>query len=261
MTNAATVLYAAHNGVATLTLNRPEVYNALNAQLFDELMSGLRQAERDPAVRCVVITGTGKAFSSGQDLRDVPLDGNAAGMIGEILRTRYNPLVLKLRALGKPVIAAVNGVAAGAGMSLALACDLRIAAADARFSAAFVKIGLIPDCGMTYFLPRLVGPNRALRLALTGETIDADTAYAWGLVEEVAPPEGFDAAVATLAETLARGPALAMSLIKRSLHYADGATLEQALAYEAQAQQVAGAHPDLHEGVAAFRAKRAAQFD
>jgi 2-(1,2-epoxy-1,2-dihydrophenyl)acetyl-CoA isomerase len=260
MTNQPTVLTGVSNGVATLTLNRPDVFNALNAQLFDELMAALRQAERDAAVRCIVITGTGKAFCSGQDLREIPLDQTAATMIGERLRTRYNPLVLKLRTLGKPVIAAVNGVAAGAGLSLALACDLRIAAVEARFSAAFVKIGLIPDCGMTYFLPRLVGPNRAMRLALTGETIDAETALAWGMVEEVAPSEGFAAAVDALTTALAQGPALAQSLIKRSLIHADGATLEQMLEYEAQAQQVVGAHPDFHEGVAAFRAKRPAQF-
>ncbi len=260
MTNTPTVIYAVDNGVATLTLHRPDVYNALNAQLFDDLMAALRQAERDAAVRCLVITGTGKAFCSGQDLREVPLDDSAATMIGDRLRTRYNPLVLKLRTLGKPVIAAVNGVAAGAGLSLALACDLRIATADALFSAAFVKIGLIPDCGMTYFLPRLVGPSRALRLAFSGETIDAATALAWGLVEEVAPPEGFHAAVAALTSSLASGPAVALSLIKRSFIHADGSTLEQTLEYEAQAQQIAGAHPDFPEGVAAFRAKRPAQF-
>lgn len=260
MTDASTVLYAVHNGVATLTLNRPDVFNALNAQLFDELMAALRQAERDPAVRCIVITGTGKAFCSGQDLREVPIDATAAAMIGERLRTRYNPLVLKLRTLGKPVVAAVNGVAAGAGLSLALACDLRIAAAEARFSAAFVKIGLIPDCGMTYFLPRLVGPSRALRMALTGETLDADTALAWGLVEEVAPPDGFAAAVDTLSAALAAGPALAQRLIKRAFVHADTTSLEHMLEYEAQAQQLAGAHPDFAEGVAAFRAKRPAHF-
>jgi 2-(1,2-epoxy-1,2-dihydrophenyl)acetyl-CoA isomerase len=260
MTEPSTILHTVHNGVATLTLNRPDVFNALNAQLFDELMAALRHVDRDPNVRCVVITGTGKAFCSGQDLREIPLDGGAPAMIGERLRTRYNPLVLKLRSLGKPVIAAVNGVAAGAGLSLALACDLRIAAAEARFSAAFVKIALIPDCGMTYFLPRLVGPGRAMRLALTGEAIDADTALAWGLVEEVAPADGFAAAVDALTTILANGPALAQNLIKRSLIHAGGATLEQMLEYEAQAQPLAGAHPDFHEGVAAFRAKRPAAF-
>lgn len=260
MSVSSTVRYTADSGVATLTLDRPEVYNALNAQLFTDLMAGLRKAERDQAIRCIIITGHGKAFCSGQDLREVPTDETAAAMIGTILRTQYNPLVLKLRTLGKPVIAAVNGVAAGAGMSLALACDLRIAASEARFSAAFVRIGLIPDCGMTYFLPRLIGPSRALRLALTGESIDAATALAWGMVDELAPADGFDATVSAFAQRIATGPAQAISLTKRSLIYAEHASLEQMLDYEAQAQQIAGAHPDFAEGVAAFRAKRAPQF-
>lgn len=254
-----TVLYAVKSGVATITLHRPEVYNALNAQLHADLLAALRAAERDEAVRAVVITGHGKAFSSGQDLREFPAEG-AAAVIDERLRQSYNPLVMKLRSLPKPAIAAINGVAAGAGLSLALACDLRVAADDARLVVAFARIGLIPDCGMSYTLPRLIGPARAFELAARGGEVDAPTALAWGLVNRVVPAAELAAAAQALGEELARGPALAISLIKRSLAFSEGATLEEALEYEAQAQAAAASHPDFAEGVAAFREKREARF-
>ncbi len=254
-----TVLYAVHNGVATLTMRRPDVYNALSERLHAELLAALRAAERDPAVRAVVLTGAGKAFSSGQDLREFPAEG-AATMIGERLRRSYNPLVAQLRGLSKPVIAAINGVAAGAGLSLALACDLRVAADDARLVVAFARIGLIPDCGMSHTLPRLVGPARAFELAARGGELDAATALAWGMVNQVAPADALLAAAQALGEELARGPALVISLIKRTMELGMGASLEEALEYEAQAQQEAAAHPDFAEGVAAFREKRQARF-
>jgi 2-(1,2-epoxy-1,2-dihydrophenyl)acetyl-CoA isomerase len=259
MTTESTVHYEAADGVATLTLSRPEVFNALNAQLHADLMAALKQAERDPAVRAVIVTGAGKAFCSGQDLREVPTDG-ASAMIGERLRASYNPLVTKLRSLPKPVIAAVNGVAAGAGMSLALACDLRVAAASARFVNAFARIGLIPDCGMTYLLPRLVGQARAFELSALGGEVDAATALQWGMVNRVVPDAELQAAAQALAAQLVAGPALAISLIKRGLERSQGATLAEMLEYEAQAQQAAGAHPDFAEGVGAFREKRPAKF-
>lgn len=254
-----TVLYAVERGVATLTLHRPEVYNALSAGMHADLLAALRAAERDEAVRALVITGAGKAFSSGQDLREFPVEG-AATMIGERLRQSYNPLVAKLRGLPKPVIAAVNGVAAGAGLSLALACDLRLAADDARLVVAFARIGLIPDCGMSYTLPRLIGPARAFDLAARGGELDAPTALAWGMLNRVVPADQLLAAAQALGEELAGGPAHAISLIKRSIDYGYGAGLEQALAYEALCQQAAGAHPDFAEGVAAFREKRPPRF-
>ncbi|NTV63387.1 MAG: 2-(1,2-epoxy-1,2-dihydrophenyl)acetyl-CoA isomerase [Oscillochloris sp.] len=250
-----TILYATNGPVATITLHRPDVYNALNAQLHHELMAALRQAERDPAVRCVVITGYGKAFCSGQDLREFTDLGPDLD-IGGRLRASYNPLVTFLRRMAKPVLAAVNGPAAGAGMSLALACDLRVAAMSARFSAAFVNIGLMPDCGMSYFLPRLIGQARALELCLTGTTIDAETAHDWGLVNQVVADSDFPDLVQQFAENLANRPALAISLIKRALETSQDSDLPHMLAYEAQAQDVAGAHPDFVEGVKAFREKR-----
>lgn len=259
MSENQTVLYEATDGVATLTLNRPEVFNALNADLHAGLMAALRQAERDEAVRAVVIAGAGKAFCSGQDLRELPADG-AADLIDERLRASYNPLVAKLRGIPKPVIAAVHGVAAGAGLSLALACNLRVVTEGARLIVAFARIGLIPDCGMSYFLPRLIGPARAFELAALGGEIDAQTALQWGLVNRVVPDAELLAAAQALAAQLARGPAQAISLIKRSLDRAQDATLEQALEYEVQAQQVAALHPDFAEGLAAFREKRPARF-
>ena len=254
-----TVFYAISNGVATITLYRPEVYNALSVRLHADLLAALREAEHDEAVRAIVLTGAGKAFSSGQDLREFPTDG-AAALIGERLRASYNPLVAQIRALPKPVIAAINGVAAGAGLSLALACDLRLAAADARLVVAFARIGLIPDCGMSHTLPRLVGPARAFDLAARGGELDAATALAWGMVNQVVPADELLAAAQALGEELARGPALVISLIKRTMELGMGASLEEALEYEAQAQQEAAAHPDFAEGVAAFREKRQARF-
>lgn len=254
-----TVLYAASDGVATLTLNRPEVYNALNAQLHADLLAALQQTEGNTAVRAVIITGAGNAFCSGQDLREFPAEG-VAKLIGERLRQSYNPLVTKLRTLPKPVIAAINGVASGAGLSLALACDLRVAAADARLGAAFARRGLIPDCGMSYTLPRLIGQARAFELAALGGELDAATALQWGMLNRVVPADELLQAAQNLAAELARGPALAISLIKRSLEFSHHATLAEMLAYEAMAQQAASTHPDFAEGVAAFREKRPARF-
>jgi 2-(1,2-epoxy-1,2-dihydrophenyl)acetyl-CoA isomerase len=259
MSEASTVLYEASAGVATLTMSRPDVFNALNAQLHADLMAGLRQAERDPAVRAVIVTGAGKAFCSGQDLREFPVDG-AAELIGDRLRASYNPLVAKLRGIQKPVIAAVNGVAAGAGMSIALACDLRVAGQGARFVNAFARIALIPDCGMTYFLPRLIGHARAFELSALGGELDAATAMQWGLVNRVVPDAELLPAAHELAAQLAAGPAQTISLLKRALERSQEATLAEMLEYEAQAQQAAGSHPDFAEGVAAFREKRPAKF-
>ena len=258
MISETTVLYAVAEGVATITLHRPEVFNAFNRQLHRDLMEAIRKAERDPAVRCVVLTGTGKAFCSGQDLKDVPLDRLEA--LADIVRETYNPLILKLRSLGKPVVAAVNGVAAGAGMSLALACDMRVAVEGARFVAAFARIGLVPDSGMTYFLPRLIGPARAAELCMLGGEVDAPTALSWGLVNAVASAEEFPAAVSSLAARLADGPAIAIGLLKRALELSATGTLEELLEYEAMAQQVAGSSPEASEGIAAFREKRKPNF-
>ncbi len=258
MSDETTIGYEVAEGVATITLNRPQVYNAFNDQMHADLLQALKQAERDRQVRCIVITGAGKAFSSGQDLKDIPIDG--ARSLGQHVRERYNPLVLKLRSMPKPIVAAVNGVAAGAGMSLALACDLRVAVETARFVAAFANVGLVPDTGATYFLPRLIGHARALELCMLGGTIDAPTAHSYGMVNQLATPDEFPEAVRRLAERLAGGSAMALGLMKRSFELSLSADLPQVLDYEAQAQQIAGSSEEYREGVQAFREKRPPRF-
>jgi 2-(1,2-epoxy-1,2-dihydrophenyl)acetyl-CoA isomerase len=256
MTDEQTVLYAIDDGVATITLNRPQAYNAFDRRMHAELARALKQAERDPAARCIVITGAGKAFCSGQDLKDLAPDES----FGALVREHYNPLVLKLRGIPKPIIAAVNGVAAGAGMSLALACDFRVAVDSARFVAAFANVGLVPDTGMSYLLPRLIGQARALEFCMLGDTLDAATAHAYGMLNMVANAADFPGTVRQLAERLANGPTAALGLTKRAFELGLSATLEQALDYEAQAQQIAGAGAEYAEGLAAFREKRPASF-
>ena len=258
MSEDTTVLYMQHDGIATITLNRPQVYNAFNARLHAELRRALTQAERDPQVRCLVLKGAGKAFCSGQDIKEIPLDGTVA--LGDAVREQYNPLIRLLRSIPKPVIAAVHGVAAGAGMSLALACDLRVAEESARFVAAFANIGLVADSGLSYFLPRLIGHARALELCLLGGTLDAPTAYQLGMVSVLADEAGFPAAVDQLAWRLADGPALALGLMKRSFALSPDSSLEQVLDYEAQAQQIAGSSAEFREGMLAFREKRRPRF-
>jgi 2-(1,2-epoxy-1,2-dihydrophenyl)acetyl-CoA isomerase len=247
------------SGVATLTLNRPEALNALNRELKDALLDAVRRVGRDRAVRVVVLTGAGRAFSSGQDLRETGDSGSAPSLAVE-LRERYNPLILGLRRLEKPVIAAVNGVAAGAGMSLALACDLRIAAEEASFILAFGRIGLVPDSGLTWFLPRLVGAARAAELMFSTDPLSARDAVRLGLVNRVVPgPELMPEALA-LAARLASAAPRALALTKRALNRSQEVGLEEALEYEASLQGIAGATADHREGVAAFRDKRQPDF-
>lgn len=256
MTEDICVLHEIADGIATITLNRPQAYNAFTERMHAQLMDALREAERDEAARCIVLTGAGRAFCSGQDLKDL-----APGeSFGRLVRERYNPLVLRLRAIPKPIVAAVNGVAAGAGMSLALACDFRVAVETARFVAAFANVGLVPDSGMSYFLPRLIGPARALELCMLGGTLDAATAHAYGMLSAVASAKAFPAVVRQLAERLANGPATALGLIKRGFDLSPGATLQQALDGEAQAQELAGRSDEYAEGLAAFREKRQPRF-
>jgi 2-(1,2-epoxy-1,2-dihydrophenyl)acetyl-CoA isomerase len=258
MSEEQTVLYAVNDSIATIMLNRPQVFNAFTERLHRDLRDALRQAERDNAVRCIVLTGAGKAFCSGQDIKDIPLDGSRS--LGDSVRNNYNQLALKLRSIPKPIIAAVNGVAAGAGFSMALACDFRVAVDSARFVAAFANIGLVPDTGMTYFLPRLIGHARAVELCMLGGTIDAPTAYGYGMLNAVASPEEFPSKVQEWAERLANGPATALSLMKRSFELSLNTTLDKVLDYEAQAQQIAGSSAEYAEGVQAFREKRKPKF-
>jgi 2-(1,2-epoxy-1,2-dihydrophenyl)acetyl-CoA isomerase len=254
-----TILVDLSQGVFTITLNRPDVLNAFNDQMSAEMQEALRQAERDAAVRCLVLTGAGRGFCSGQDLRDRA--GNTQFSFVDSLRRRYNPIIAKLRAIEKPVLAAVNGVAAGAGCSLALACDLRLASAKASFIEVFARVGLVPDSGSTYFLPRLVGLGKAFELSYLPDPVSADEALKIGLVSWVASEDEFASRVRQIAERLARGPTKSYGLIKRALNRNLGADLASALDYEAMMQEAAGRTDDHREGVAAFLAKRDAKFE
>ena len=253
-----TLLVEDAEGVRTITLNRPEALNALNETMKDELAAVLKATERDAAVRCVVLTGAGRAFCAGQDLKDRAIAEITS--LGDSLRQKYNPIVLSLRTMEKPVIAAVNGVAAGAGCSLALACDLRLAADKAIFSEAFVRVGLVPDSGAVFLLPRLVGLGKALEMAFTGDALDAGTAEGLGLVNRVVPAEDLMPATLELARRLAQAPTRAIGLTKRAMNRALTMTLEEALDYEAHMQEIAGHTSDHKEGVQAFVEKRTPQF-
>jgi 2-(1,2-epoxy-1,2-dihydrophenyl)acetyl-CoA isomerase len=246
------------DAIATITLDRPEALNALDRAMKTELLAALRRVERDRSARALVLTGAGRAFCAGQDLRE-PFGGEHPTLADE-LRLRYNPVILAIRRLAKPVIAAVNGVAAGAGCSLALACDLRIAAEGASFVLAFGRVGLVPDSGATWFLPRIVGLARAAELALVGDPLSADEAARIGLVSRVVPAESLLDEARALAGRIADGSPLSMALTKRALQYSAGAGLEDALEHEAELQGIAGRSKDHEEGVAAFREKRAARF-
>jgi 2-(1,2-epoxy-1,2-dihydrophenyl)acetyl-CoA isomerase len=244
--------------VATLTLDRPAALNSLTIPVKVALREALEGLAADRSVRAVILTGAGRAFCAGQDLaeREQP---DAAPLDVE-LRERYNPIIRALRSMGQPVIAAVNGVAAGAGASLAFACDIRIAAEEARFVLAFGRIGLVPDSGATWFLPRLVGPAMAAELALVGDAVDAAEALRLGLVSRVVPGDQLQAEARALAGRLAEGAPLAMALTKEALERSMTITLDEALDGEAKLQGIAGASADHAEGLAAFREKRPPRF-
>jgi 2-(1,2-epoxy-1,2-dihydrophenyl)acetyl-CoA isomerase len=244
------------DGVLTITLNRPDVLNAFNSQMHKGLAAALKDA-RAPDVRAVVISGAGRGFCVGQDLTEFR---EAPGDIGDRLRGSYHPNVLAIRALEKPVIAAVNGAAAGAGLSLACACDMRIASDAASFVPAFINIGLVPDSGGSYFLTRILGPARAFEWLASGRMLTAAEAHAWGLVSEVAEADAFAARAAELAAQFAAMPTRGIGMTKRLIDHAADATLEQQLEREADLQTAATQTEDFTEGVAAFLEKRAANF-
>ena len=256
------IAVASADGVCTISLNRPDVLNAFNDQLTTELGEALKTAERDAAVRAIVITGAGRAFSSGQDLADLKqkyVPGYVPNL-GEDLRRRYNPIIKRIREMEKPVIAAVNGVAAGAGCSLALACDMRIASDQASFIEVFINVGLIPDSGSTFMLPRLVGLGKAMELCCTGQKIDAAEALRLGLVNQVVPAAELESAASKLAAKLAALPGRAIALTKRLLNQSLQNDLDAQLEAEAYDQETAGKTADHHEGVVAFLEKRKASF-
>ena len=241
--------------VQTITLNRPDVLNAFNRALHGALREALKEA-RDPEVRAVVITGAGRGFCAGQDLKEF----GDVGDVGDALRATYHPNVLAIRALEKPVIAAVHGACAGAGLSLACACDIRIAADDAFFVPGFAGIGLVPDAGGTYFVHRLLGAARAFEWMSSNRRLTAAEALAWGLVSEVVEADSFAARTAEYAATSASLPTRAIGMTKRLFDHAGTATLEEQLEMEAQLQAAAAATADFREGVAAFVEKRAPRF-
>jgi 2-(1,2-epoxy-1,2-dihydrophenyl)acetyl-CoA isomerase len=253
-----TILYELDEGVLTITLNRPDVLNAFNRKMTDEIQDALKKAERDPSVRCIVFTGAGRAFSSGEDLKARSTEGVTG--FGSTLKERYNPIVLKMRNIEKPVIGSINGVAAGAGCSIALACDLRVASDKASFIEVFVRVGLVPDSGSSFFLPRLVGLGKALEMAFTGDAVNAEEAYRIGLVNRVVPAEELASATRELALRLAQGPTKAIGLAKRAMNRALSMDLEQLLEYEVFAQETAGATEDHKEGMAAFLEKRTPNY-
>jgi 2-(1,2-epoxy-1,2-dihydrophenyl)acetyl-CoA isomerase len=249
--------------VCTVTLNRPESLNSLNDQMTTDLTNVVKQLKRDGEVRCVVITGAGRAFSSGQDLGELKKKYSDPAFVPHLaddLRRRYNPVIAGLRELEKPVIAAVNGVAAGAGLSLALACDIRIASDKASFIEVFVNVGLVPDSGSTFMLPRLVGLGKALELCFTGDKVSAEQALDLGIVNRVVPAERLIETTMELANRLAALPTRAIGLTKRLLNRSLTTDLEGMLEAEAFAQETAGLSADHREGVMAFFEKRPAKF-
>lgn len=246
------------DGVATITLNRPAVFNAFNEELGQELLAALQTAAADAQVRAVVLTGAGRAFCAGQDLQEAQQAGGLS--FREVLTQRYNPIIRAMRELPKPIIGQLNGVAAGAGCSLALACDALVASSTATLVEAFINIGLVPDSGSAYFLPRLVGGLKAFELCALGDKITAEEALRLGLVNAVVPPEQLAEATYALAARYAAAPTRAIGLTKLLLNQAATATLPEVLALEAEYQELAGSTADYREGVRAFSEKRRPVF-
>jgi 2-(1,2-epoxy-1,2-dihydrophenyl)acetyl-CoA isomerase len=258
MASYETILTAESSGVLTITLNRPEVFNAFNDLMKKELNDALKGAERDREARCVVVRGAGeKAFCSGQDLKE---HAGSKRNLRESIETAYNPMIRRIRTMEKPVIAMVNGVAAGAGCSLALACDLRVMAEHAKLVEVFIRIGLIPDSGSHWFLAKMVGHARAFEYMATGRDIPAAEAERVGLANLVVPADRLEAETMKLAQSLSRAPTAAIGYIKRTLNRCATAGLDEALAYEAIMQQAASETADHAEGVKAFLEKRPPRF-
>jgi 2-(1,2-epoxy-1,2-dihydrophenyl)acetyl-CoA isomerase len=253
-----TILLAESDSVLTITLNRPDKLNAFTGAMSDALAAALDRA-RSPAIRAVLLTGAGKGFSAGQDLAD-PAIARPGADIGAVVEEKWNPLVRAIAALGKPVIAAVNGVAAGASANLALACDIVLAARSAKFIQPFCRLGLIPDGGGTFLLPRLAGMARAKGMALLGEPVSAEQAAAWGLIWTVVDDDKLMSEARALATKLAAEPTFGFALTKRALHASVGNGLDAQLDLERDLQRLAGASDDYTEGVAAFNEKRKPRF-
>lgn len=250
--------YSVEQGVATITLNRPDVYNALNDEITYELQDALKAVSKDDQVRVVVLTGEGKAFCSGQDLKAA--SGNQKRSFLQSLHKRYNPIISAMRALPKPIVGRVNGVAAGAGCSLALACDVIVASEEATLIEVFINIGLVPDSGSSYFLPRTVGMNKAFELCSMGNRVNATEAVSIGLINKAVPAAELDTAVKFYTDYFAKAPTKSIGLIKKMLNKSVTSSLDEMLEYEAYCQEIAGTSADYKEGVTAFLEKRKPNF-
>jgi 2-(1,2-epoxy-1,2-dihydrophenyl)acetyl-CoA isomerase len=252
------IVYEKKDRIAYVTLNRPDVFNAFDDAQSYELQDVLKDVKKDENIRVMVLTGAGRAFSSGQDLKAIA--GAEKRSLSESLYKRYNPIIRAMRELPKPIICRLNGVAAGAGASLALACDFIIASEAASFVEAFVGVGLVLDSGSSWFLPRTVGTARAFEMATMGTKIPAATAFEWGMVNRLVAPEALDEETAKVSEFYANAPTLAIGLMKKMLNRSTHSDLDSMLEYEAHCQEIAGRSADYNEGVAAFNAKRKPDF-
>jgi 2-(1,2-epoxy-1,2-dihydrophenyl)acetyl-CoA isomerase len=256
-----TILFEQADGIARLTLNRPDRLNSFTVQMHEEIRDALAKVKADATSRVLVLTGAGRGFCAGQDLGDRSIaPGGGATDLGESIEKRYKPLILSLRALELPVIAAVNGVAAGAGANIALACDLVVATKSASFIQSFSKLGLVPDSGGTWSLPRLVGSARAMGLALLGDKLSAEQAAQWGLIWRCVEDAEFASTIDTLAKQFAAAPTKGLARTKQALYASWENTLEQQLDIERDYQRELGFSADYAEGVAAFTAKRTPNF-
>ena len=252
------IKFANNNGVATIAINRPEVYNAVNDGVTYEMQDAFRKVGQDLKVRVVVLTGEGKAFCSGQDLKAVR--GEEKDTFVNILKKRYNPLIKLMRELPKPIVGKINGVAAGAGCSLALACDIIVADEMAKFTEVFVNIGLVLDSGSSYFLPRIVGSHKAFEWSTMGSVITGKEALEMGIVNRAVPADQLDEVVKFYTNYYATAPTKAIGLMKKMLNKSGHSSLDQTLDYEALCQEIAGNSSDYQEGVNAFLEKRKAKF-
>ncbi len=259
MPDFQTILTSLSSGIFTITLNRPEVYNAFNEQLTTDLIEAFKEAAKNDEIRVVVVTGAGKAFCSGQDLKDAPTGGGKRSL-RDSLERRYNPLIRAIRKLPKPVIASVNGVAAGAGASLALACDYRIMSESAKLIEVFVRIGLVPDSGSSWFLVKNCGVAKAFELAALGEDISAPKALELNLANKVVPAADLESETLTIATAFATGPTKAYGYIKRMMDRAAAVSLDDALDYEVFMQEAAGRTQDYSNAVEAFKEKRKPEY-
>lgn len=252
-----TILYKDEDGISTISLNRPDRYNAVTGEMRAELKDAFKKASSDENCRAVVLTGEGRAFCSGQDLKDI--EGQEIDF-ADFLKSGYNPIIRLMRSMAKPIIARVNGVAAGAGCSLALACDFIIADDKASFVEVFIGIGLVLDSGSSYFLPRNIGQVRAFEMATMGTKVSASKALEWGLINRALDTDKLDEEVFKIASYYASAPTLAVGMIKEMLNRSSTSTLDEVLNFEAHYQQLAGSSNDYSEGVAAFVEKRKPTF-